>query len=60
MIAVGPGLTEDYLEKAEGLQYLPQRFHIVAETARAVLMDRDIVLRTIRDFDGEPGSESPF
>jgi hypothetical protein len=60
LIAVGPGLTEGLLEKAEGLQYLPERFRLIPETARTALLDKDSVLRMIREFDSEMRTESPF
>jgi len=60
LIAVGPRLSESDLERAEGLQYLPERFHLIVEPARQALMDNDTVRKKIVELSRASEEERPF
>jgi hypothetical protein len=60
LVAVAPDLTEKSIESAEGLQFLPERFHLVSESARSALLETDSLRKRIDELSRAGIDEQPF
>jgi len=60
LIAVGPDLNEQVLERAEDLQFTPNRTSIVPEKAKVALTDTDNIRKAINEFEKTLKEELPF